>query len=319
VSASDLRADGLTLGYDGPPVVAGLDLLLPGGRVTALVGPNGCGKSTLIRALARLLRPRGGAVFLDGAEIARLPTRELARRLGVLPQGPTAPEGLTVAELVAQGRFPHQRWFRQWDAEDEAATARALAITGMTGLADRPLDDLSGGQRQRAWIAMTLAQGTDVLLLDEPTTYLDLAHQVEVLHLLRRLNREEGRTVVMVLHDLNHAARFADRMVVMNAGAVVAAGPPRAVLTPGLLRAVFGVDADVVPDPRDGAPLCVKYGLAQPAAAAPAAAPTAVAGGAVRQDGDRGRAGFDREPALTGAGAGALPGPGPGRDRLPAR
>jgi iron complex transport system ATP-binding protein len=259
---SELRTERLTLAYDGAPVLADLDLLVPAGRITALVGPNGCGKSTLLRGLARLLKPRGGAVFLDGAALRDLPTKELAKRLGILPQGPVAPEGLTVRELVAQGRYPHQRWFRQWDAEDERATVDALAITGMAGLADRPVDALSGGQRQRAWIAMTLAQGTETLLLDEPTTFLDLAHQTEVLLLLDRLNREEGRTIVMVLHDLNHAARHAHHLVAMSDGRVVVAGPPREVLTPALMRAVFGVDADVVPDPRDGAPLCVTYGLA---------------------------------------------------------
>jgi len=259
---SELRTERLTLAYDGAPILADLDLLVPSGQVTALVGPNGCGKSTLLRGLARLLRPRRGSVYLDGASVFGLPTKELAKRLGILPQGPVAPEGLTVRELVAQGRYPHQRWFQQWSVDDEAATAWALATTGMVELADRPVDALSGGQRQRAWIAMALAQGTETLLLDEPTTFLDLAHQVEVLQLLESLNREEGRTIVMVLHDLNHAARHASHLVAMAEGRVVAAGAPCDILTPDLLHEVFGVDAAVVPDPRDGLPLCITYGLA---------------------------------------------------------
>lgn len=265
---SELRAECLSLAYDETAVIADLDLSIPSGRITALVGPNGCGKSTLLRGFARLLPPRGGAVYLDGAAIFRLPTKEVARRLGILPQGPVAPEALTVRELVAQGRFPHQRWFQQWSAEDEWATERALTITGMTELAARPVDELSGGQRQRAWIAMTLAQDTEVLLLDEPTTFLDLAHQLEVLQLLDRLNEEEGRTIVMVLHDLNHAARHAHHMVAMRDGQVVMTGPPEVVMRPDMLRAVFAVEADVIPDPRTGAPLCIPYGLCDPGAPA---------------------------------------------------
>ena len=260
---STLATKNLTLGYDGAPVVNDLDLLIPHGRITALIGPNGCGKSTLLRGLARLLKPRGGAVYLDGALIFKLPTKELARRLGILPQSPTAPEGLTVRELVAQGRYPHQHWFQQWSHDDEEMTQRALEITNMGELADRPLDALSGGQRQRAWIAMTLAQNTNILLLDEPTTFLDMAHQIEVLHLLERLNGEEGRTIVMVVHDLNHASRYAHHIVAVAAGQVVATGTPREVMTPEMLRHVFGVEADIVLDPRSGVPLCIPYGLYQ--------------------------------------------------------
>lgn len=258
-----LHTEKLTLAYDQAVIVEGMDLRIPSGRITALVGPNGCGKSTLLRGLARLLAPRGGAAFLDGKAIHQLPTRQLARQLGILPQSPSAPEGLTVRELVAQGRYPHQSWFQQWAAGDEAAVSRALALTGMADLADRPVDALSGGQRQRAWIAMTLAQETPVILLDEPTTYLDLSHQIEVLQLLERLNREEGRTIVMVVHDLNHATRHAQHLVALKAGAVAAAGPPAEVVTPQLLRAVFGVEGAVLPDPRTGVPLCVAYGLAE--------------------------------------------------------
>jgi iron complex transport system ATP-binding protein len=243
-----------------------MDVVVPSGAITALVGPNGCGKSTLLRGLARLLAPRGGAVLLDGRAIHRIPTRELARQLGILPQSPAAPEGLTVRELVAQGRYPHQSWLQQWAAGDEGAVRRALDLTGMAELADRAVDTLSGGQRQRAWIAMTLAQETKLILLDEPTTFLDLAHQIEVLQLLERLNRDEGRTIVMVVHDLNHATRYAAHLIAMRAGELVAAGPPSAVVTPALLRDVFGVEADVVPDPRSGVPICVAYGLAAPPA-----------------------------------------------------
>lgn len=262
---SKLHSEGLTLAYDKTVIVEGLSVGIPSGQITALVGPNGCGKSTLLRGLARLLAPKGGAAFLDGKAIHQIPTRELARALGILPQSPVAPEGLTVRELVAQGRYPHQAWFQQWAAGDESAVARALELTAMSDLAERPVDALSGGQRQRAWIAMTLAQETRVILLDEPTTFLDLSHQIEVLQLLERLNRDEGRTIVMVVHDLNHATRHAQHLIAMRAGKVVAAGRPAEIVTPPLLREVFGVEAEVVPDPRSGVPLCIAYGLAAPA------------------------------------------------------
>ena len=257
-----ITTETLQLGYDAAVIIQNLSLSIPSGKITALVGPNGCGKSTLLRGLARLLAPRHGAVYLDGQAIQKLPTRELAKQLGILPQGPVAPEGLTVRELVAQGRYPHQQWFQQWSAADERALNDALTITGMAELADRPVDALSGGQRQRAWIAMTLAQETPVVLLDEPTTFLDLAHQIEVLHLLEHLNREEGRTIIMVVHDLNHAARHAHHVIALRAGSVVAAGSPATIITPALLHEVFGVAADVVVDPRSGVPLCIPYALA---------------------------------------------------------
>jgi iron complex transport system ATP-binding protein len=260
---SQLYTEALTLAYDAALVIRELSVTVPAGRITALVGPNGCGKSTLLRGLARLLAPRGGAAYLDGRAIHQLPTRELARQLGILPQSPVAPEGLTVRELVAQGRYPHQAWFQQWSVEDEGAVGRALDITGMAHLAERPVDALSGGQRQRAWIAMTLAQETPIILLDEPTTFLDLAHQIEVLHLLEYLNRAEGRTIVMVVHDLNHATRHAQHLIALRDGRVAAAGPPAEVVTPALLRHVFGVEGEVVSDPRSGVPLCIPYGLAR--------------------------------------------------------
>jgi iron complex transport system ATP-binding protein len=249
----------VTLGYGDRVVVDGLDLAVPDGAVTAVIGPNGCGKSTLLRALGRLLRPRGGEVLLDGQRIDKLPTREVARVLGMLPQSPVAPEGITVADLVTRGRHPHQAWFRQWSRDDEAVVALAMEETGVLDLADRPVDALSGGQRQRAWIAMALAQGTDLLLLDEATTHLDLAHAVDVLDLVDRLN-DRGRTVVMVLHDLNLAARYADHLVAMRAGRIVAAGPPREVLTPQLLADVFGLQAVVLPDPVSDGVLVVPVG-----------------------------------------------------------
>jgi iron complex transport system ATP-binding protein len=255
-----LRAEQVRLGYGDRTVVDGLDLDIVAGTITAVIGPNGCGKSTLLRALGRLLKPAAGQVLLDGKRIDRLSTREVAKVLGLLPQAPSAPEGLTVADLVARGRHPHQAWYRQWSADDEDAVAQALEWTGIADLAERPVDELSGGQRQRAWISMALAQGTDLLLLDEPTTFLDLAHQVEVLELVRRLHTDAGRTVVMVLHDLNLAARYADRLVAMRDGRIVASGEPAEVITEALLAEVFGLAARVIPDPVAGTPLVVPIG-----------------------------------------------------------
>jgi iron complex transport system ATP-binding protein len=252
-----LAAESVSLAYDDRVVVRDLDLQLTDGSFTAIVGPNGCGKSTLLRALGRLLRPAAGRVLLDGTAIQKTPTREVARVLGLLPQTPVAPEGLTVGDLVARGRHPHQSWLRQWSRDDEAAVAEALTWTDMADLVDRPVDELSGGQRQRAWISMALAQGTDLLLLDEPTTYLDLSHQIDVLELVARLHAERGRTVVVVLHDLNLAARYAQRLVAMDDGALVASGTPEEVLTEQLLADVFDLEARVVPDPVAGTPMVV--------------------------------------------------------------
>jgi iron complex transport system ATP-binding protein len=260
VGADQLRADGVRLAYDDRIVVDGLSITIPAGRITVIVGPNACGKSTLLRALARLLKPKAGTVFLDGQAIGKLPTREVATRLGILPQSPIAPEGLTVADLVARGRNPHQRWLQQWSPDDEAAVAQALAATGTVELAARPVDELSGGQRQRAWIAMALAQGTPIMLLDEPTTFLDLAHQVEVLDLLARLNRDDGRTVVLVLHDLNQACRYAHHLVAMTEGAIAAEGPPDEVVTEELVERVFGLAVRILADPVAGTPLVVPAG-----------------------------------------------------------
>ncbi|MBI3224264.1 MAG: ABC transporter ATP-binding protein [Mycolicibacterium cosmeticum] len=217
---TDLGARALTLGYGDRRIVDGLTVDIAEGAVTAIVGPNACGKSTLLRGLARLLRPTAGHVVLDGADIATLKTKDVARKLGLLPQTSIAPEGITVADLVSRGRFPHQRVLRQYSRQDQQAVADAMAATGVTAISGRPVDELSGGQRQRVWVAMVLAQQTPLILLDEPTTYLDIAHQIELLDLFVELNATQGRTVVAVLHDLNHACRFADRIIAMKAGAI---------------------------------------------------------------------------------------------------
>ncbi|NKX93876.1 ABC transporter ATP-binding protein [Sanguibacter hominis ATCC BAA-789] len=255
-----LAAERLTLGYGDRKVVRDLTVTVPTGRVTVVVGANACGKSTLLRGLARLLAPSDGAVLLDGKDITSLATRDVARVLGLLPQSPIAPEGITVADLVGRGRYPHQGWFRQWTPDDDAAVADALTQTGVLDLAGRSVDELSGGQRQRVWIAMALAQRTDLLLLDEPTTFLDVAHQVEVLDLLADLNRDLGRTIVMVLHDLNLAARYADHLVAMKDGRIVAEGAPADVVTEETVAEVFGLASRVVPDPVSGTPMVVPIG-----------------------------------------------------------
>ena len=259
-SRHTLTATELTLGYGERTVIDSLDLPVPPGAVTAIVGANACGKSTLLRSMSRLLRPRSGQVLLDGRQVHRLPAKELARTLGLLPQGPTAPEGITVSDLVGRGRNPHQRVLSRWSAEDDEAVAAALEATDTVDLADRPVDELSGGQRQRVWIAMALAQQTDVLLLDEPTTYLDVSHQVEVLDLLTDLNRSRGTTIVMVLHDLNLAARYADHLIALAGGRLHAAGTPHEVLTEDTVRAVFGLDCSVITDPVSGRPLMLPIG-----------------------------------------------------------
>lgn len=261
-SQPSLRAESLALGYGGPLIVTDLTTDVPPGRITVIVGANACGKSTLLRALGRLLTPVQGTVVLDGADIASQSTKAVARRLGLLPQAPRAPEGVSVEDLVRRGRYPHQRLFDQWSAGDAAAVDRALELTGIAELRGRTIDELSGGQRQRAWIAMALAQDTDVMLLDEPTTYLDIAHQMDVLDLLAELNEREGRTIVMVLHDLNQACRYADHLIAMSHGEIVAAGPPAEVVDADLIESVFGIACSIVPDPVTGTPLCVPGGRA---------------------------------------------------------
>ncbi|MFE0102637.1 ABC transporter ATP-binding protein [Streptomyces sp. NPDC059009] len=256
---SRLSARGVSVGYGGRSVIDGLDVSIPPGVITTIIGPNGCGKSTLLRTLTRLLKPSSGSVVLDGQDIVKLKTKDVAKKLGLLPQAPVAPEGLTVADLVARGRHPHQSWLRQWSSDDADVVERALAMTGVADLADRPVDSLSGGQRQRVWISMTLAQGTDLLLLDEPTTYLDLAHAIDVLDLVDDLH-ESGCAVVMVLHDLNLAVRYSDNLVVMKDGAVLAQGHPRDVVTAELLYEAFGLRAKVIDDPVGDRPLIVPIG-----------------------------------------------------------
>ena len=252
-----LEARGLSLGYDRGPVVRDLDLLVPAGQVTAVIGANASGKSTLLRGLGRLLAPSAGQVLLDGAELHSVRPADAARVIGMLPQSPAAPDGITVGDLVGRGRHPHQGWFRRWTAADDSAVDAALAATGTADLVGRPVAALSGGQRQRVWIAMALAQQTDVLLLDEPTTFLDVNYQVEVLDLLVELNRERGTTIVMVLHELNLAARYADHLIAMKAGRIVAAGVPGEVVTAATVREVFDLRCDVLADPRTGSPLVV--------------------------------------------------------------
>ena len=258
--AHTLKAEGLSLGYRDRLVVSDLDLAVPPGKVTAIVGANACGKTTLLRSMSRLLAPRAGHVLLDGKQVHRMPAKALARTLGLLPQSPIAPEGIAVADLVGRGRHPHQSVFSRWSTQDDEAVAAALEATDTVELADRPVDELSGGQRQRVWIAMALAQQTDVLLLDEPTTFLDVSHQVEVLDLLTDLNQRRGTTIVMVLHDLNLAARYADTLVALAGGRVHAVGTPAEVLTEDCVRAVFGLDSRVIADPTSGAPLMLPLG-----------------------------------------------------------
>jgi iron complex transport system ATP-binding protein len=257
---SRLATDQMTLAYGEELVIPALSVEIPDGAITTIIGPNGCGKSTLLRGLARLRPLRSGAVLLDGQEIHHWSTIDVARRLGLLGQQPSAPEGITVEELVHRGRYPHQSFFHPPSPQDSAAVERAMALAGVQSLRRRPVDQLSGGQRQRAWIAMALAQDPDVLLLDEPTSFLDVAHQIEVLDLLTELNRTRGTTVVMVLHDLNLAARYADHLIVMAAGRIVTSGPPDAVVRAETVRAAFGLEARVVADPVCGAPMVVPVG-----------------------------------------------------------
>ncbi|EGE46259.1 ATP-binding cassette domain-containing protein [Streptomyces sp. SID4928] len=255
-----LTAEGLTLGYGDRTVVDSLDLAVPPGRITVIVGANACGKSTLLRSMSRLLAPRAGRVVLDGKEVHRLPAKELARTLGLLPQSPVAPEGITVFDLVGRGRHPHQGIFSRWNEQDDAAVAAALEATATEPLAERAVDELSGGQRQRVWIAMALAQQTDLLLLDEPTTFLDASHQIEVLDLLTDLNRSRGTTIVMVLHDLNLAARYADHLIALADGGLHASGTPFEVLAEETVRAVFDLDSRIIEDPVSGRPLMLPIG-----------------------------------------------------------
>lgn len=257
-----LTTSNLDIAYDDRLIVENLNIAIPQGKITALVGSNGSGKSTILKTMARLMNPSGGNVLLDGRSIHKQSTKEVAKQLAILPQNPTAPDGLTVAELVSYGRFPYQKGFGSMSKDDRNIVKWAIEATGMNEFIDRPVDHLSGGQRQRAWIALALAQETDILFLDEPTTFLDMAHQLEVLHLLQKLNEENNRTIVMVVHDLNHASRYAHHMIAIKKGTVVGEGCPTEVMTPDILREVFNIEADIIPDPRTGVPLCLPYALA---------------------------------------------------------
>jgi iron complex transport system ATP-binding protein len=257
---SVIETKNLSLSYGETLIIDELNLKIPQGEITVFIGANGCGKSTLLRSIARLLKPKSGAVILEGEAIARLSTKEVAKKMAILPQSPTAPEGLTVLQLVKQGRYPHQSWLKQWSEEDERKVIDALKATRLEDLKERPVDSLSGGQRQRAWIAMTLAQDTDVILLDEPTTYLDMAHQIEILDLLFELNEKRKRTVVMVLHDLNLACRYAHNIVALKSQKVYAQGKPEYVINSTTVKNVFSMDCVVTMDPLFGTPLCIPYG-----------------------------------------------------------
>ncbi|CNG94872.1 iron-siderophore ABC transporter ATP-binding [Yersinia frederiksenii] len=259
-TAPRLQADALTLGYDGKIISENLSVAIPDGEFTVIVGPNACGKSTLLRALSRLLKPQAGQVILDGKNIASVDTRYVARHLGLLPQSSQAPDGISVLDLVARGRYPHQKLLQQWTQADNLAVHEAMEATGISELAERSVDALSGGQRQRVWIAMVLAQQTPLLLLDEPTTYLDIAHQIDLLELFSHLNQQLNHTLVAVLHDLNHACRYATHIIAMRDGQIVAQGKPREVITADLVEHVFGMPCLIIDDPVSGTPLVIPKG-----------------------------------------------------------
>jgi len=268
-AGASLRADDITMAYDQRVVGEHLSVEIPDGGFTVIIGPNACGKSTLLRALSRLLRPRSGVVHLDGKDIHHQRARDVATRLGLLPQSAVAPAGISVFDLVRRGRYPHQSILSRWSVEDEDGVRRALAATRMEDLASRQVDELSGGQRQRAWVAMALAQESPILLLDEPTTFLDIAHQISLLDLFADLNHAGGRTLVAVLHDINHAARYAEHLVVMSGGRIVARGAPAEVLTEELIADVYGIEATLIEDPVNGGPLVITKHRGRSATAAP--------------------------------------------------
>lgn len=255
-----LRGENLTLGYGKKTVAQDLNVSIPDGHFTAIIGPNGCGKSTLLRTLSRLMTPLAGSVYLDGEQIQRYASKEVARRIGLLAQNATTPGDITVQELVARGRYPHQPLFTRWRKEDEAAVTRAMQATGITNLAAQSVDTLSGGQRQRAWIAMVLAQETAIMLLDEPTTWLDISHQIDLLELLSELNRTQGYTLAAVLHDLNQACRYATHLIALRDGKIVAEGAPKAIVTPDLIEQIYGMRCMIIDDPVAGTPLVVPLG-----------------------------------------------------------
>ncbi|WP_158736019.1 ABC transporter ATP-binding protein [Alteribacillus sp. YIM 98480] len=255
-----IEGKNVTIGYGDTTIIDSLDVAIPKGKVTVLIGGNGCGKSTLLRSLSRLLKPDAGQIILEGADISKMRTKEIAKKMAVLPQSPTAPEGLTVLQLVKQGRYPYQSWAKQWSKKDEEAVTKALEAANMADFQDRPVDSLSGGQRQRAWIAMILAQNTETLFLDEPTTYLDMTHQIDILDLLFDLNKQNGRTIVMVLHDLNLACRYADHIIAIKDKTIYSQGKPEDIISCDLVRNVFQMECQVTEDPLFGTPLCIPYG-----------------------------------------------------------
>lgn len=255
-----LESRQLELGYDNKSIINALDLKIEANKITVLVGGNGCGKSTLLKSFARLLKPQAGQILLKNQDIHTLQGKQVARSLAILPQGPIAPEGLTVEQLVKQGRYPHQNWLQSWSEDDEQFVGKALNDTNMTEFASRTVASLSGGQRQRAWIAMALAQNTEILLLDEPTTYLDLSHQIEILDLLYELNQKAGTTILMVLHDLNLACRYAHKMIAVKSGTVHCQGAPEHILNVQMVKDVFGMDCYIGRDPLFGTPMCVPHG-----------------------------------------------------------
>ncbi|WP_445505910.1 ABC transporter ATP-binding protein [Niallia sp. 03190] len=256
-----LSTEHLKIGYEEKIIVKDLSFDIQAGKITTIIGPNGCGKSTILKTLARIHKAKSGFVYLDGKQIHKIPTKQIAQKMAVLPQSPDAPAGLTVFDLVSYGRSPHQRGFARLSEKDKEVIEWSLQVTGLKDLMDQDVDKLSGGQRQRAWIAMAIAQETDLLILDEPTTYLDMAHQLEVLQLLKKLNKEENRTIVMVIHDLNHAARFSDRMVAMNKGTLMKEGTADEVMTSEVLKDVFHIEAVIVKDPKTNKPVCLSYDL----------------------------------------------------------
>ncbi|MGG0789714.1 ABC transporter ATP-binding protein [Peribacillus simplex] len=255
-----INTQSLSLGYGDKLIINDMNIEIPKGEITVFIGANGCGKSTLLRSVARLLKPQSGSVLLEGKAISTMSSKDVARKMAILPQSPVAPEGLTVFQLVKQGRYPYQSWLKQWSSVDEEKVQKAIEATNLTDLKDQAVDELSGGQKQRAWIAMTLAQDTDVILLDEPTTYLDMTHQIEILDLLFDLNEFENRTIVMVLHDLNLACRYADNLVALKDGAIHAQGRPEDIITPELVQHVFSMECQISFDPIFGSPMCVPFG-----------------------------------------------------------
>ncbi|WP_078427307.1 ABC transporter ATP-binding protein [Alkalihalobacterium alkalinitrilicum] len=257
---ASIQTNKLSIGYHDRTLFENLNMTIPHGEISVFVGSNGCGKSTLLRSIARLLKPTDGSVLLDGKDVHRMSSRDVAKKMGILPQSPVSPEGLTVYDLVKQGRYPHKSWLKRWTDDDTAKVEAALKATGVFDLQDRPVDELSGGQRQRAWIAMTLAQDTEVILLDEPTTYLDMTHQIEILDLLFELNEKHNRTIVMVLHDINLASRYAHNIIAIKDGAVYNQGNPEQIITCELIRTVFGMECQVATDPIFGTPHCIPFG-----------------------------------------------------------